>query len=57
LVVPRSIPMTLPITKLLYSDFMPGIPPDTLRDAPDLVPTAALLGGLSSNRDSSPLQL
>jgi hypothetical protein len=26
-VVPRSIPMTLAITKLLYFDFMPGIPP------------------------------
>src|SRR3977135_1848313 len=26
-VVPRSIPMTLPITKLLYSDFTLGIPP------------------------------
>jgi hypothetical protein len=25
-VVPKSIPMTLPIMKLLYSDFMLGIP-------------------------------
>src|ERR1700758_5009558 len=53
-VVPRSIPMTLPITKLLYSDFMLGIPP-TLYASRQIWFLPRVRG--ISNKDNSTLQL